>query len=325
MKLSIIISCYNVSYWIRSTITSLIKQSKEHDVEIIAINDGSTDETLTILENYTCEKLRIISHSQNRGLIDTRNTGLKNAKGDYLWFIDSDDIIPENALDIIFYELSRNQVDVLNFDFQRIHKKNKFEHITYKCKYNHNYNGQYIYAKKNIHSYVWNKVINKAFLMKHDIKFDMIPDDEYLLLQICKKAQTYRFIPHVIYQYRVHPHSDSQLIGTQSQYYKGYFKILEEYYREQEEIIFRPFIETITLKCIKGIIINFNKVKSIDKQKISDDRKTYYKKLQKHIKLIFTQHPIKTSKGLLCKITYYIPFLPDTIYRLYKFFKNIVS
>lgn len=103
MLFSLIIPVYNVEKYIERCIKSCLNQHiSQSDYEIIAINDGSTDRSGSILRNLqnNCNNLRVITQV-NKGVSAARNTGVANAKGDYIWFIDSDDFIEETALKIL--------------------------------------------------------------------------------------------------------------------------------------------------------------------------------------------------------------------------------
>lgn len=100
MKLSIIIPVYNVELYVEKCLCSCAEQDlSPEDYEIIVINDGTTDNSLEIVERVSKDYSNIIIHSQeNQGLSAARNKGLSLAKGEYVWFVDSDDWIEENCL-----------------------------------------------------------------------------------------------------------------------------------------------------------------------------------------------------------------------------------
>lgn len=115
MKLSIIIPMYNVELYIERCLMSCLKQDVPYgDYEIIVVNDGSPDGSLQIAERIAMEynNITIISQ-QNGGLSDARNTGLSVAKGEYVWFIDSDDWIKENCLGKLLEQLYNDNLEAL--------------------------------------------------------------------------------------------------------------------------------------------------------------------------------------------------------------------
>lgn len=100
MNLSIIIPCYNVEKFIQSTLDSLLKYQEKCELkyEIICINDGSSDSTAKIISEYKSSKLKFINLKENNGVSNTRNLGIEEAHGEYIWFFDSDDLTPPNSL-----------------------------------------------------------------------------------------------------------------------------------------------------------------------------------------------------------------------------------
>ncbi len=116
MKFSIIIPVYNVEKFLSRCMDCALNQSF-HDYEVIAVNDGSTDSSMDILSKFQASypRLKIITQ-KNKGLGGARNTGIKDSTGDYLIFLDSDDYIPLNMLEIINEYISTNHPDLLAFD-----------------------------------------------------------------------------------------------------------------------------------------------------------------------------------------------------------------
>lgn len=123
-KISLIVPAYNVERYIAKCIESCLKQDMSPDeYEIIVINDGSTDDTLTIAQKTLKDvaNSRILSQN-NMGLSMARNNGLKEAHGEFVWFVDSDDYLFENCLKKI-YETAYGH-DVLCLSYMRIYEDN---------------------------------------------------------------------------------------------------------------------------------------------------------------------------------------------------------
>lgn len=100
-KLSVIVPVYNVEKYLKECINSIINQTLK-DIEIICVNDGSTDNSLKILEELSQLDNRIkIINKENGGLASARNAGMKVASGEYYTFIDSDDFIDTNAYETV--------------------------------------------------------------------------------------------------------------------------------------------------------------------------------------------------------------------------------
>ena len=121
MRFSIIIPVYNVEKYLRDCLDSVLGQSLS-DWEAVCVNDGSTDHSLSILEEYASRDSRITIISQpNGGLSAARNTGMNAAKGDYVIFLDSDDWLEPNALDII--ASSMGDEDLLCYSGRRYYEQ----------------------------------------------------------------------------------------------------------------------------------------------------------------------------------------------------------
>lgn len=129
MKVSVIIPVYNVEKYIDECILSAINQTLD-DIEIIAIDDKSTDSSLDILNKYK-EKydfVRVIASEKNMGVSATRNIGIRSAKGEYIYFLDSDDYIDKNAMEICYKKAKEYDLDIITFDANMFRDK---EYIGY--------------------------------------------------------------------------------------------------------------------------------------------------------------------------------------------------
>lgn len=109
-KISIIIPIYNTEKFLNKCIDSVLNQTYKN-IEIVCINDGSTDKSLEILNNYNDERLKIIS-IENHGVSYARNLALNNITGDYVAFVDSDDIVEETFCEKLLNNLLSNSSDM---------------------------------------------------------------------------------------------------------------------------------------------------------------------------------------------------------------------
>lgn len=134
---SVIVPVYNVEKYLRECLDSVCGQTLKN-IEIICVNDGSTDDSLSILEEYASRdsRMRIISQ-ENRGLSAARNAGLSVARGKYIYFMDSDDVSPQGALGRMFAEMEANSLDVLFFGAESFFESEELEkaHAGYKTLY----------------------------------------------------------------------------------------------------------------------------------------------------------------------------------------------
>lgn len=112
--ISIIIPIYQVEQYIRECLDSVIHQSLSN-IEIICIDDCGKDESVAIVESYRKldPRIIIVMHSRNKGLAQTRNSGLEVAQGDYVFFLDSDDFLEKDALEKLYVESQKSQADMV--------------------------------------------------------------------------------------------------------------------------------------------------------------------------------------------------------------------
>lgn len=110
--ISVIVPVYNVQAYLTNCINSILNQSYKN-IEIILVDDGSTDESSSICDSYVKKDNRIkVIHKENGGLSDARNIGIKSAKGKYITFVDSDDYLDENYVKALYILITKNNSDI---------------------------------------------------------------------------------------------------------------------------------------------------------------------------------------------------------------------
>ena len=201
---SIILPCYNAEKYIEKCIKSIIDQTYKN-IELIIVDDGSTDNTLKILNKYkeNNKKIKIIEKA-NTGVSDSRNVGIQAANGKYIMFIDADDFYEKDAVEILYDALIKNNVNVARARYKRIDNNRIIEESKI-SKFNDFNIEDIIYniLKGNISCYVWVLIINRQTLEKHKIKFNndlKIMEDTLFYIQLIKKEKIY-FLDKIIYNY----------------------------------------------------------------------------------------------------------------------------
>lgn len=112
IKTSIIVPVYNTAPYLRDCFDSIFAQTQK-EIEVIAVNDGSTDNSLSVLGAVKAEHTELIIFSQeNQGLGAARNKGMELATGEFIYFIDSDDCLISDAMEICYHYAKMNDVDV---------------------------------------------------------------------------------------------------------------------------------------------------------------------------------------------------------------------
>lgn len=124
LKLSIIVPVYNVSKYLAKCLDSLLAQDlKPEEYEIIVVNDGSTDNSSEMAEEYADKYSNIVLINQeNQGLSGARNTGIKVAQGKYIQFVDSDDYLEPNVLKTLVDKMDDDNLDILRFNYQNVNE-----------------------------------------------------------------------------------------------------------------------------------------------------------------------------------------------------------
>ena len=172
-KVSIIVPVYNVEKYLRKCIDSLINQTL-NDIEIICINDGSTDKSLEILKEYKNRDSRIILLNQeNSGQSIARNNGIKKAAGEYLGFVDPDDWIDLDYYEKLYNAASTNDTDIAVGGIIRVTgiKKKKFLNFE-KETLTDNTKLKFELCDVPEKSYIWNKIYKTQKLKEINLKFE---------------------------------------------------------------------------------------------------------------------------------------------------------
>lgn len=177
--ISIIIPVYNVEKYIKRCIDSLINQIDD-EVEIILINDGSTDNSAEICKLYAKGDSRIQYYTKkNGGLSSARNTGLQHVKGEYVCFVDSDDAVTENYIHVLKQHLSTDKPDLLYFGLEMQDDKRKNIRFSVPEPYNKKNSSigerlEFIYSKfcKDWNNHVCDKCYKVSIIKDNKIYFE---------------------------------------------------------------------------------------------------------------------------------------------------------
>ena len=188
--ISIIIPVYNWEKYIKRCVDSIIKQTYKN-IEIITINDWSTDNTLNILNSYKQDCIKVINQ-KNMGLWPTRNVWIKNATGDYVLFVDADDFLKEDCLETYVKELNKWDYDIIIWWYYKFDWKN-YKKVNLKWDLFSQYN----------HTEPWNRIYKRDFLSENWILFWNLRSNEDLLfwLETYSKTDNIKFIDDSWYIY----------------------------------------------------------------------------------------------------------------------------
>lgn len=117
IKVSVIIPVFNTGFFLKEAVDSILNQTLK-EIEIIAINDGSSDNSLAILNELALidERITVVSYEKNVGVSVCRNTGLEKARGEFIYFFDSDDILESDCLEVCYKKMIAGKYDFIIFD-----------------------------------------------------------------------------------------------------------------------------------------------------------------------------------------------------------------
>ena len=207
-KVSIIVPVYNVEKYLECCLESLINQTLK-DIEIICVNDGSTDNSGKILDNYAAKDSRIKVISQpNKGLSEARNSGLKIATGEYISFVDSDDWVDWDFIEKLYDAAERNNADIAVASI--IRKKKSYE--KFRVHYTEEKCFETLAEKINICNvptccYVWNKLYKRELIINERFTSGVYFEDVLWLPEILKKSGKMVTAADTNYYYRANPKS----------------------------------------------------------------------------------------------------------------------
>ena len=172
-KVSIIVPVYNVEKYLKRCLDSLVNQTLK-DIEIICVNDGSTDGSLAILDEYVRNDDRIVVINQeNSGQSVARNRGIDVAKGEYLGFVDSDDWVSEDYFEKLHNSAIQNNAEIAVGGIIRLHRFNRRKFLTFdKEIVTSDINLKFELCDMPEKSYVWNKIYKSSKLKEIGLKFE---------------------------------------------------------------------------------------------------------------------------------------------------------
>lgn len=244
IKISILIPIYNAEKYLESCLQSIISQSLE-EIEIICVNDGSTDRSLEILKYYQkIDNRIIIINKKNNGASLARNTALKKARGEYCLNIDSDDWIEQGYLEDIYSKAKKENLDILITDYilysTKLNKKEKKKDLN--IDEEEIISGiQYLklFFSNNFYGYTWNKLIKRELYFYYNITYNkniFLLEDVEILGKLSYYAKRIGKLSKAYYNYRIGENNNSFKYTLKSLTdVRECFKSLEKFYEKVGE------------------------------------------------------------------------------------------
>ena len=253
MKISIIIPVFNSADYLKRCLDSITKQTFNlDDVEVIIINDGSTDKSEEIIKQY---KLKLNLHylkQKNHGQSYSRNKGLKIAKGEYITFIDSDDFLASTMLEKLYKKIIQNDYDIVTCALAKV-KGEKIKPLI-EC-----------LSQDEIRNFILTKVgpcnmlIKKAFLRQNNFSFPLLhkyEDIAVIPLLGLKTDVKIKALPEVLYYY----YDNSNSVMNSSKYTKDFDDIFTSMSlllkNAQKEVTYEKYIDEIEYLFIRHLLMS---------------------------------------------------------------------
>jgi glycosyltransferase involved in cell wall biosynthesis len=231
--ISVIIPVYNMERYLSRCIDSIIAQT-HRDYECILINDGSTDSSPRLCEEYERKDNRIrVIHKENGGLSSARNTGIDNSRGNYIFFLDSDDFVPDYSLETLYSNIGTADIcagNVYTFSGDYFSIKNS-DKISIK-----NYTKQV--ALKNIllikppYTYAWGKLYKKELF--NNLQYaNCLYEDIDLIYKLIDRCVEIRCVNRICYCYNL----GNTTSITASRYTHAHFSAIENAYKMMDFVV----------------------------------------------------------------------------------------
>ena len=213
-KISIIVPIYNVEKYLQACLDSIVSQCDD-SCEIICVEDASTDKSKVILEDFKHEhpEIIVLFHDRNRGLSAARNTGIEAAAGQYIMFVDSDDMLASDAIETLLKYVSNDDIELFYYNMRDIYEEDYLQNKKRIVRKKYNdiegvYTGIELFCKLYEHKIIkvesWRCLYLRKFLLEHHLRFyeGMVHEDNLFYFQCMTKAKRAVDINKELYMYR---------------------------------------------------------------------------------------------------------------------------
>ncbi len=240
-RFSVILPVYNVEKYLTRCVESVLQQSFS-DFELLLVDDGSTDGSGALCHTFEDHRIRVI-HQENGGLAAARNTGLREAKGEYIWWVDSDDWIRQDSLQYIYEAMEGSTPDVVKFNHFRVigEKETLISGSAAPGHYDEKGCADLLrQALQTGGKFVLSAcfmVYRREFLLEHDLHFvseRLVGSEDYLFnLECLLYVREALVIPRGLYCYELHPGSLTQSYKKDLPHRYGvFYRMLRETYEK---------------------------------------------------------------------------------------------
>ncbi|MBR6127579.1 glycosyltransferase family 2 protein [bacterium] len=301
-KISIIIPIYNVEKYLSQCLESAVNQTFK-DIEIICINDCSTDSSLQILEEFASKdsRIKIINNPQNVGWSTSERKGLAAAGGKYIMFIDSDDWLEPNACETAYNQIEKTKDDLVYFGFKFYYEtddnykidETRLKPFKTKFKEGESFSYKDLNAPFMHYGEIWYKIYSHDFLKKNNITMPYglwFAGDLPFNAKIITHANTISYINTPLYNYRMRSDKSNSIYNTMN--YKNLIKDRKLAYEIVNTKNDDYFMKWYLVAHINSYIGYFDKWTQIN-PKIHND---FYRLIHNDFKMLQKKHNIEEIK-----------------------------
>ncbi|WP_077155031.1 glycosyltransferase family 2 protein [Bacteroides bouchesdurhonensis] len=315
VSVSIIIPVYKVEEYIAECLYSVIAQSYKKQFECIIVDDCTPDHSIEIVNQVLSSyhgniQFKIIHHQENKGLSAARNTGVRAAKGDYLYFLDSDDILPEQALELLLLSCEGYSPDVIMGDFELIGEDINVAKLNTHIDYYHNQKDIFnAFISHDLYEMAWNKLVQRSFFLRHKLWFKegLIHEDNLWSFFLFFYCENLRINFSKTYKYRIRKNSIMTDLGN---YSKSFISCNDIFFIKMD------FISEKNLWADYPLLVNYMLSEKLSLQKKiviqRPDRKLY---AALRVKLPIT-YVINKKTSLFVKMKLVLSNLPFSLFKL---------
>ena len=240
-QVSIIIPVFNAAKFLKECLHSVIKQSYK-DIEILCVDDGSTDNSAKIVTDIAKKdsRVRLISQ-QNQGVSAARNNGIKHAKGDFIAFLDADDMFDKDCIKKAYEAIKKNKSDIVVFGTRTVCGQEtvvRWDFDIIKKLSNGELDSNNFSITVNLLHNIWDKLYRRDFLIRNDIQFPTgykIGEDGVFCIECYLNKAKFTYLAECLYNYRIHQGSVSHASEHNIMYQIEAFKYIErlDLYKKQ--------------------------------------------------------------------------------------------
>lgn len=311
IQISVIVPFYNAEKYLEKCILNIFNQTFKKNFEVLMIDDASLDNSYKIAQKFSNDKFLLFKLNSNVGPSAARNIGLKHARGDYVYFLDVDDRIENNTLEILFKSTNQNYYDLIFSDKKWIENyKNQRENIF-------DFNEDKVFERSDILKLIkrrfedpistgklfglTGRLIKRSIIIKNDILFEeklRYLEDDTFMWDILGHANNARYIKKQLYSYYVNPNTKTALAaGIDKGFPVSNFTLVKNHVTKSllQHNVQKDEVQKISEQGFIFFVISalISYSKSIISGKI--DNSSGYIKLRKLINDVINNQNVKTS------------------------------